>query len=109
WAASAITGAGVVVGAALSLHDAPPSAGNVISETPTAGTLVNVGSAVDLLVSKGPAQVAVPDVVGATQAAATTAITGAGLVVGAVTLAQHADVQSGKVIGGRPPPGTIVN
>ena len=50
-------------------------AGNVISQNPTAGTSVAAGSAVNLVVSTGPAPVTVPDVVGQTQAAATTAIT----------------------------------
>jgi hypothetical protein len=56
-------------------------AGNVISQNPVAGTSVAAGSAVNLVVSTGPAPVAVPNVVGLTQAAAN-AITGAGLVVG---------------------------
>ena len=40
------------------------------------------GSAVNLVVSTGPAPVTVPNVVGQTQAAATTAITNAGSGVG---------------------------
>ena len=60
-------------------------AGSVISQSPAAGTQVNTGSAVSLVVSSGLPQVAVPSVVGLTQAAATTAITGAGLTVGTVT------------------------
>ena len=60
-------------------------AGSVISQNPVAGTQVATGSAVNLVVSTGPPLVAVPNVVNQTQAAATTAITGAGLVVGTVT------------------------
>ena len=52
-------------------------AGSVISQSPVGGTQVNTGSAVALVVSSGPPQVAVPNVVGLTQSAATTAITGA--------------------------------
>jgi len=81
----------------------------VISESPVAGTKVNVGSAVNLVVSSGPAQVAVPNVVGQTQAAATTAITGAGLVVGTVTTASSSTVPSGSVISESPVAGTQVN
>jgi beta-lactam-binding protein with PASTA domain len=47
----------------------------VISQNPAAGGAnVPPGTAVDLVVSTGPAPVAVPNVVGLTQAAATTAI-----------------------------------
>ena len=62
-------------------------AGRVISQSPTAGTQVTQGSAVTLVVSSGPPQVAVPNVVGLTQAAATSAITGANLTLGTVTTA----------------------
>jgi hypothetical protein len=81
----------------------------VISESPSAGTDVNSGSAVNLVVSTGPAQVAVPNVVGDTQAAATTAITGAGLVLGTVTTASSSTVASGDVISESPSAGTNVN
>ena len=40
---------------------------------------MNVGSAVNFVISSGPAQVSVPNVVGDTQAVATSAITGVGL------------------------------
>jgi hypothetical protein len=51
----------------------------------------------------------VPNVVGDTQAAATTAITGAGLVVGTVTKASSSTVASGDVISESPIAGTSVN
>jgi hypothetical protein len=57
----------------------------------------------------GQTQVAVPNVVGDTQAAATTAITGAGLVVGTVTTASSSTVASGNVISESPSAGTSVN
>jgi hypothetical protein len=50
----------------------------------------------------------VPNVVGATQAAATTAITGAGLIVGTVTNDSSASVPSGSVISQNPAAGTLV-
>ena len=83
--------------------------GNVISESPGAGTQVNAGSAVNLVVSTGAAQVAVPNVVGQTQAAATTAIQAAGLVVGTVTTASSSTVAAGSVISESPGAGTQVN
>ena len=53
-------------------------------------------------------QVSVPNVVGDTQAAATTAITGAGLVVGTVTTASSTTVPPGDVISESPVAGTMV-
>ena len=52
--------------------------------------------------------VAVPNVVGDMQAAATTAITGAGLVVGTVTMASSGTVPAGDVISESPVAGTLV-
>jgi beta-lactam-binding protein with PASTA domain len=108
-ATTAITGAGLVVGTVTTAPSSTVPAGNVISESPAAGTQVNVGSAVNLVVSSGPAQVAVPNVVGLTQAAATTAITGAGLVVGTVTTGASSTVAAGSVISESPVAGTQVN
>ena len=62
-----------------------------------------------VVVLTGPAQVAVPNVVGLTQAAATTAITGAGLVLGTVTSAASATVPAGNVISETPGAGTLVD
>src|SRR5262249_55686864 len=59
--------------------------GSVISQTPAAGQTVSERTAVDLVISRGPPQTTVPDVVGKTQADATTAILAAKLTVGTVT------------------------
>ena len=75
---------------------------------PAAGTSVAPGSAVDLVVSSGPAPVSVPNVVGLTQAAATTAITGAGLVLGTVTTQYSGSVPAGSVISQNPLGGASV-
>ena len=56
--------------------------------------------------SGGASQVSVPNVVGDTQAAATTAVTGAGLTLGTVTQASSATVASGNVISETPAAGT---
>ena len=66
------------------------------------------GSAVALVVSSGPAPVAVPNVVGLSQAAAETAITGAGLTVGTVTNQNSDTVPSGDVISQSPAAGASV-
>ena len=54
-------------------------------------------------------QVAVPNVVGQSQAAATTAITAAGLTVGTVTTSSSTTVPSGSVISEIPSAGALVN
>jgi hypothetical protein len=59
--------------------------------------------------SSAPAPVSVPSVVGLTQAAATTAITGAGLTVGTVTTQSSATVASGLVISESATAGTSVS
>jgi len=63
---------------------------------------------VDLVVSIGPANVSVPNVVGLSQAAASSAITGAGLTVGTVTSQNSATVPSGDVISQNPAAGASV-
>jgi predicted Zn-dependent protease with MMP-like domain len=56
-----------------------------------------------------PVGVAVPNVVGLTQAAATTALTGAGLTLGTVSTASSTIVPSGSVSASNPAAGTQVN
>ena len=56
----------------------------------------------------GNGQVSVPNVVGDTQAAATTAITGAGLTLGAVTMQSSGTVSAGSVISESPAADTSV-
>jgi len=79
--------------------------GNVISESPAAGTVVAPDSLVNLVVSD---DVAVPNVVGATQSAATSAITGAKLTLGTVTRQSSSTVASGDVISQSPGAGLYV-
>ena len=54
-AEAAIVGAGLTVGVETQEWSAMVPMGSVISETPTAGTLVALGSSVALVISKGPA------------------------------------------------------
>src|SRR5438067_1945092 len=110
-ATSAITSAGLTAGTVTQQSSTTVASGNVISESPAAGTSVASGSAVNLVVSSGapaPAQVAVPNVVGQTEAAATSAISAAALTVGAVTQQSSTTVASGNVISESPAAGTSV-
>jgi len=107
-ATTAITNTNLAVGAVTTASSTTVPAGSVISQNPTAGTQVTIGSAVALLVSSGPPLVTVPDVVTMTQAAATTAITNTNLAVGAVTTASSTSVPAGSVISQTPTAGTLV-
>jgi beta-lactam-binding protein with PASTA domain/tRNA A-37 threonylcarbamoyl transferase component Bud32 len=82
-------------------------AGQVIRTQPAAGTEAPKDSTVTLVVSSGPKQVTVPDVVGQDQAAASSAIQGADLQVNVVTVTSPGSV--GKVISQTPPGGTKAN
>ncbi len=108
-ATTALASVGLNVGTVTTQASSTVASGKVISESPTAGTSVNAGSAVSLVISTGPAQVSVPNVVGGTQAAATTALTSAGLIVGSVTTQASSTVASGNVISESPVAGTSVN
>ena len=107
-ATTAITTANLVIGTVTQQSDDSVPAGNVISQSPTAGTVVTEGSAVDLVISSGPDNATVPDVVGLTQAQATTAITAADLVIGTVTQQSDNSVPAGNVISQSPTAGTEV-
>ena len=72
-------------------------AGDAVKTEPAAGETVEVGSEVTLIVSKGPKQVTVPDVVGLSEAAAKTAIKDAGLKPGEVSQAE-AEAPAGTVL-----------
>jgi beta-lactam-binding protein with PASTA domain len=105
-ATTAITNASLVVGAVTQQSSTSVAAGNVISQSVAPGQVLTAGSAVDLVVSNGPPLVAVPTVTGLTQAAATSAITGASLVAGTITQESSATVPSGSVISQTPSAGT---
>lgn len=54
-ATTALTGVGLVLGTVTTSSSSTVSSGEVISESPTAGTSVSAGAAVNLVVSSGPA------------------------------------------------------
>jgi beta-lactam-binding protein with PASTA domain len=107
-AESAVSNASLSVGTISTASSATVAAGNVISQTPAAGSEVAAGSTVDLLVSTGPAIVTVPAVIGQSQANAEAAIIGAGLTVGNVSTTNSNTVAAGDVISQTPAGGTDV-
>src|SRR6202022_261054 len=82
---TAITGAKLTVGTVTQQTSNTVAAGKVISQDPASGSSVAQGSPMNLVISSGPQMVTVPNVEGLTQDAATTAITAAKLMMGAVT------------------------
>jgi beta-lactam-binding protein with PASTA domain len=108
-ASSAITAAGLVVGTVTLDFPTSDPPNTVLGQVPAARVIVAGGSAVALLVSQAAGGVTVPDVVGLTQAAATSAITGAGLVVGTITQHTSATVPAGNVISQNPAAGASVD
>ena len=91
------------------------ASGRVIGTQPEAGSVVERGTAVVLLVSRGVEQVAVPDVVGASEDDARAALEDAGLSAGNVTEQENADEEPGTVLeqdpaaGGEVDRGSAVN
>ncbi|MBN9170070.1 MAG: Stk1 family PASTA domain-containing Ser/Thr kinase [Microbacterium sp.] len=89
--------------------------GDVIRTDPGKGVSVAKGQQITIYVSSGPDVVAVPKLVGLTQAAAQQALDDAGLMLGAVTPRDDPDLAAGIVIaadrepGATVPKGTAVN
>ena len=94
----------LVPGPRTQAYHASIPAGNALSTNPPPGTLVDPGSAVAYVISLGP--IAVPNLVGLSQATAASTLTAAGLSSGAVTQAMDATIPAGSVISQSPVAGT---
>jgi serine/threonine-protein kinase len=81
--------------------------GQVIGQDPAAGTQVAVQSTVTVDVSTGPDSAAIPNVVGFTQEAATTALQGAGFSIGTIQQVDDNAQAKGKVLGTDPAVGAV--
>jgi len=80
--------------------------GRVIATNPSAGTEAQAGSAVTVLISSGPAQSTVPDVVGQSRAGAEATLTNAKLKPGTITQRTSSDQTPGSVLEQSPAAGT---
>lgn len=103
-----ITEAELSVGNVASDFSPDVEEGKVISQNPKGGTSAERGMRVDFVVSKGAAEVLVPDCRGRTAAEAEDIIKGAGLKVGSVTEEYNKDIEKGKVASQDPAPGAQV-
>lgn len=81
------------------------AAGVVISQSVPPGQRLERGSSVDLVVSKGPRMLGVPDVTGKSRDAAIEALEAAGFAVTSVDVYSE-DVKPGRVVSTSPGPGT---
>jgi beta-lactam-binding protein with PASTA domain len=100
--------AGLRVDFALPANSTTVPEGVIISQTPVAGSSVDAGTGVNLVVSMGAVQTTVPNVVGTTPAQAATTLRQAGLFVGTVTEEPSATVPAGQVLRQAPVAGTHV-
>ncbi|MEL6951284.1 MAG: PASTA domain-containing protein [Pseudomonadota bacterium] len=108
-AGTTLDAAGLVTGTVSQQPSLTVPAGDVISQTPIAGTIVIVGTDVDLVVSNGPPpMVVVPDVSGQAQAQAEAAIVAANLVVGTITDQNDATIPAGSIVSQNPAGGVSV-
>ena len=82
--------------------------GHVIGTDPPTGTVTQLGSSVVVLVSSGPAQLRVPEVVGEPQKGAEGSLANAGLTVGPITTVSSTSQSPGSVISQSPPAGASV-
>jgi eukaryotic-like serine/threonine-protein kinase len=80
-------------------------AGQVVSQSPTAGASVEQGSKVTVRVSKGPQPIGVPNVIGSTFESAQSTLLGMGFAVSRLDV--KSDQPKDTVIGMSPGPGTL--
>jgi serine/threonine-protein kinase len=105
----ALTEAGLLVGTQTPQADDNAPKGTIIGQDPAAGELIELGQAVNLIVSAGKDQTGVPDLVGLTSSEdARLALTEARLVLGKVT-PEDSDKPEGTVIEQDPPANTSVD
>lgn len=95
-------------------YSADVAQGNVIEQSPNAGSLAKSGDNVKIVISRGKEQaettsVAVPGVTGLTEDAARSAIQNVGLAVGNVSSAYSDSVASGQIISQSPVADTAVD
>jgi len=86
-------------------EDSSP-AGEVISQSPSAGTEVEPGSTVSIVVSSGEEQPTVPNTIGRLRAEAVEAIRGAGLTPSVEEEETEVPGKAGRVLDQFPPPGS---
>lgn len=101
-----VEAAGLRVGSVDSIPSAA-EAGVIVTSRPGTGASRAAGSAVDLVVSRGPADIRIPDVVGLKQEDARQRLEATGLKVGTITTRQSRRGGAGIVVEQRPAAGVL--
>lgn len=104
-AEAAITGSNLTIGTTTQAYNSTVGKGLVVSTSPKAGSSVKRDTVVNLIVSKGPEILKVPNVTGQTSSAAQSALSKAGF-KSAVSLQYSESVAKGVVISQSPSSGT---
>jgi beta-lactam-binding protein with PASTA domain len=104
-AEAALTAASLTLGAVTEDYEATVAAGKVASQAPVSGAQAAKGSAVAILVSKGPESVAIPDVIGKTKTDATQLLEATGFQVKSQD--KNNKARKGTVIAQKPAKGTV--
>ena len=104
-AEAAITGSNLTVGTTTQAYNSTVGKGLVVSTSPKAGSSVKRNTVVNLIVSKGPEILKVPNVTGQTSSAAQSALSKAGF-KSSVSLQYSESVAKGVVISQSPSSGT---
>ena len=107
-ASAAITEASLTVGSTTEAYDDTVPAGQVAGTTPAIGDAVKKGTSVDVIVSKGPKPVDLPNVVGRKIAKATATLAALGVTVDAQEQYSE-EAPKGEVLSMAPTAGTTVN
>ena len=107
-AVMAILGSNLTVGTVTQKPSSTAPAGVVINQAPEAGSQIEPGGKVDLVVSSGVALIIVQNVVGQSQSDAEAAILGLGLTVGTVVEQPSSTIPAGFVISQDPEAGTPI-
>ncbi|WP_428674333.1 PASTA domain-containing protein [Reyranella sp.] len=108
-----LTAVDLVIGAVSAANNDTVPADRIVSTDPAAGTKIEQKTSVALVLSSGPKTTAnddveVPDLTRKTRAEADVALSGAGLVVGAVSTANSDTVSVDLIVSTDPPAGTKV-
>jgi len=96
------------VGRVTEVESETSPAGVVLTQRPDAGTMLPVGSAVDLTVAKSPQLTTIPNVAGISESEALRRLRDAGLVPGARLRTPSDTLPAGTVVTTQPGPGTRV-
>jgi eukaryotic-like serine/threonine-protein kinase len=108
-AAQQLTQASLTAGATTQAYSTTVTKGLVVGSNPATGARLKRGAVVALIVSKGPAPVPTPGVVGLSQAAATARLANSGLLVGTVHKSYSMAFAVGIVISTSPSAGHVVS